>query len=85
MPIQHLVLFDGFHRNNLLPIVATRAVADIRIGILTIREKWECLLSLPVYILTADYLRAKYAHPPVGHTTFINATVLPQQDWLDAV
>lgn len=85
MPIQHLVLFDGFHRNNLLPIVATRAVADIRIGILTIREKWECLLSLPVHILTADYLRAKYAHPPVGHTTFINATVLPQQDWLDVV
>ncbi|HUM51630.1 MAG TPA: putative sugar nucleotidyl transferase, partial [Chitinophagales bacterium] len=41
MSIQHIVLFDGNQRNHLLPITATRAVADIRIGILTIKEKWE--------------------------------------------
>lgn len=35
------ILFDDALRNNLLPLVFTRPVADIRVGILTIREKWE--------------------------------------------
>ena len=39
------ILFDGTVRNALLPFTFTRPVADIRIGILTIREKWEMLLA----------------------------------------
>ena len=35
------ILFDGSVRNQLLPFTFTRPVADIRVGILTIREKWE--------------------------------------------
>ena len=35
------ILFDGPSRNQLLPFTYTRPVADIRVGILTIREKWE--------------------------------------------
>ena len=35
------ILFDGTVRNALLPFTFTRPVADIRVGILTIREKWE--------------------------------------------
>ena len=33
------ILFDGDVRNALLPFTYTKPVADIRIGILTIREK----------------------------------------------
>ena len=40
------ILFDGPFRNALLPFTYTRPVADIRIGILTIREKWEIFLGL---------------------------------------
>ncbi|MGB5236727.1 MAG: putative sugar nucleotidyl transferase, partial [Flavobacteriaceae bacterium] len=39
------ILFDGQVRDSLLPFTFTRPVADIRIGILTIREKWETLLE----------------------------------------
>ncbi|HQX03888.1 MAG TPA: putative sugar nucleotidyl transferase, partial [Flavobacterium sp.] len=39
------ILFDGPVRNALLPFTFTRPVADIRIGILTIREKWEKYLG----------------------------------------
>ncbi|MCB0464066.1 MAG: glucose-1-phosphate thymidylyltransferase, partial [Aequorivita sp.] len=39
------ILFDGNVRNQLLPFTFTRPVADIRVGILTIREKWEHLLG----------------------------------------
>ncbi len=43
LTIQHneLYPFDGTVRNALLPFTFTRPVADIRVGILTIREKWE--------------------------------------------
>ena len=38
------ILFDA-SRNSLLPLTYTRPVCDIRIGILTIREKWEKYLG----------------------------------------
>ena len=41
------ILFDGTVRSALLPFTFTRPVADIRIGILTIREKWERYLKQP--------------------------------------
>ncbi|MBK5270663.1 MAG: hypothetical protein JJE22_06580, partial [Bacteroidia bacterium] len=34
---------------NLHPFTLTRQIQDIRVGILTIREKWEMLLGLPSY------------------------------------
>lgn len=35
-----IILDDSFSKEQLYPFTATRHVADIRIGILTIREKW---------------------------------------------
>ncbi|HET7898525.1 MAG TPA: putative sugar nucleotidyl transferase, partial [Flavisolibacter sp.] len=34
---------------NLFPFTLTRQVQDIRIGILTIREKWETALEAPSF------------------------------------
>lgn len=40
------ILFDDASRPHLLPFTHTRPVADIRCGILTMRERWEhCLLK----------------------------------------
>ena len=50
------ILFDGPSRNNLLPFTFTRPVADIRVGILTIREKWEKHLGFTTTTITEDYL-----------------------------
>ena len=77
MPIQHLVLFDGIERNNLLPLAATRALADFRVGILTIREKWEKHLHMPADILTQKYLQPKYQYKQKDKSVFINACILP--------
>jgi UDP-N-acetylglucosamine diphosphorylase/glucosamine-1-phosphate N-acetyltransferase len=85
MPIQHIVLFDGNERNNLLPLTATRAVADLRIGILTIKEKWEKYLNVKVDILTHDYLQPKYTYEAKDNAVFINASVLPTDDLLVAI
>jgi UDP-N-acetylglucosamine diphosphorylase/glucosamine-1-phosphate N-acetyltransferase len=53
------ILFDD-HRQDLLPLTFTRPVAEIRIGILTIREKWERYLGVGCTDLTEDYLSAKF-------------------------
>ena len=34
---------------NLYPFTLTRQIQDIRVGILTIREKWEKILGLPSF------------------------------------
>ncbi|VAV84218.1 Sugar-phosphate nucleotidyl transferase, partial [hydrothermal vent metagenome] len=54
------ILFDGPSRNNLLPFTYTRPVADIRVGILTIREKWETYLASTTSTVTEDYLTDKF-------------------------
>ena len=40
-----IILDDSFTREDLYPFTATRHVADIRIGIFTIREKWELIAA----------------------------------------
>ena len=54
------ILFDGPVRNQLLPFTYTRPVADIRVGILTIREKWEHYLQTTTTTVTEDYLSDKF-------------------------
>ena len=49
-----LVLDDTLIYQHLFPFTLTRAAADIRIGILTIREKWQRLLGQPVIVNRAD-------------------------------
>ena len=40
--MRNIILYDVAEiRDNLLPITYTRPVAEIRLGINTIREKWE--------------------------------------------
>jgi len=56
----NFILFDDNSRNNLLPLTFTRPVADIRIGILTIREKWEKYLDVKTSSKTENYLSKKY-------------------------
>ena len=41
----NIILFDAPQvRENLLPLTFTRPIADFRVGITTIREKWEKIL-----------------------------------------
>ncbi len=71
------ILFDGAVRNSLLPFTYTRPVADIRIGILTIREKWEKYLGFTTTTLTEDYLEEKYPMVELKENIMISGAVLP--------
>jgi UDP-N-acetylglucosamine diphosphorylase/glucosamine-1-phosphate N-acetyltransferase len=71
------ILFDGPSRNALLPFTFTRPVADIRIGILTIREKWEKYLGSTTTTLTEEYLSEKFPMVELEENVMINASYLP--------
>lgn len=76
------ILFDGSSRDQLLPFTFTRPVADIRIGILTIREKWEKLLGTTTSTVTEDYLANKWPMVELEKNIMINASFLPTPELL---
>ena len=71
------ILFDGEYRDNLLPLTYTKPVADLRIGILTIREKWEKYLGYTTTTITEEYLSEKFPMVEMEENIMINASVLP--------
>ncbi len=73
------ILFDGTVRIKLLPFTYTRPVADLRIGILTIREKWETYLGFTTTTLTEEYLEEKYPIVEMEKNVMINASFLPSE------
>ncbi|MDC0177007.1 GlmU family protein [Polaribacter sp.] len=79
------ILFDGAVRNALLPFTYTRPVADIRIGILTIREKWEKHLSLTTTTITEEYLEEKYPMVELEENVLINASFCPTNELVEKV
>ena len=73
------ILFDGTVRDSLLPFTFTRPVADIRVGILTIREKWDKYLNTTTTTVTEDYLSEKYPMVELDENILINASFLPNK------
>lgn len=79
------ILFDGPVRNQLLPFTYTRPVADIRVGILTIREKWEQFLKTTTTTVTEDYLSDKYPMVEMEENIMLNAAYLPNPELIELV
>lgn len=79
------ILFDGSVRNNLLPFTFTRPVGEIRIGIMTIKEKWEAYLKATFSYHTEDYLGVKYPLILKKDNVFVNASFLPNEQLVTAV
>lgn len=77
-------LFDDSAWLSLKPLTFTRPVADLRIGILTIAEKWAKYLKATDYgYQTAPYLSKKY--PVVSAKLYINGSVCPDVALIEAV
>jgi UDP-N-acetylglucosamine diphosphorylase/glucosamine-1-phosphate N-acetyltransferase len=79
------ILFDSDVRNSLLPFTYTRPVADIRIGVLTIREKWEKFLGFTTTTITEEYLENKYPMVELDKNILINASFLPSKNLVKQV
>ncbi len=81
----NLVLFDNQHYVGLLPLTFTRPQADIRIGILTVKEKWETWLKRSGSYLVREALANKFETIIQDDNLFVSASVLPNEDLAAAV
>jgi len=79
------ILFDDSSRNNLLPLTFMRPIADIRIGILTIREKWEKHLGAKTSSITESYLAKKFPIIQAENNILINGSVCPTPEMVKQI
>ncbi len=76
-------LFDDNAWQSLRPLSFTRPVADLRIGILTIAEKWQKHLNATCGFITTEYLAVKY-RSLADAQLYINGSVCPDGGLLEA-
>jgi UDP-N-acetylglucosamine diphosphorylase/glucosamine-1-phosphate N-acetyltransferase len=75
-----MILFDDDSWRTLRPLTLTRPVADLRVGILTIREKWEIRLGESASHGTRPSLREKFPALPGDCRLWINGSICPTDD-----
>ncbi|MFT6334631.1 MAG: UDP-N-acetylglucosamine diphosphorylase/glucosamine-1-phosphate N-acetyltransferase [Saprospiraceae bacterium] len=73
----NIILFDDDNWEGLLPLTFTRPICELRVGILTIREKWEKHLEAEGSYITQDFLSEKFPIRIEDDNIIINSTVLP--------
>jgi len=74
----NFILFDDDVRDKLLPLTFTRPVGELRVGILTIKEKWLRHLHIDnISYITQDYLIDKFPIHIEKDNIVINGSVLP--------
>lgn len=82
----NLVFFDDDIRGDFYPFSLMHPLADIRLGILTLRERWERLLQVKASTsLTARYLQGAFPYHLSTDNLFLNARVLPSEELIHQV
>ncbi|MEP2668068.1 MAG: GlmU family protein [Cyclobacteriaceae bacterium] len=82
----NVILFDDPSiRQDLSPFTLTRPVSEIRVGILTITEKWEKHLKEKASFQTVDYLQEKYATKNSSDNVLVNGAVCPDEQLVKAI
>ncbi len=79
------ILFDDVARPRLLPFTHTRPVADIRCGILTMRERWERLTRSAAGSLTEPYLQQVFPVNATGDDMCVNGAVFGTPELAKAI
>ncbi|MGB0888615.1 MAG: GlmU family protein [Vicingaceae bacterium] len=84
------IIFFEDKRNQFLPLVYTKPLAKIRVGILTIEEKWQKHfekngVDAAISYVTEAYLSEKYPLNSTEENIFINARFFPNERLVDFV
>jgi UDP-N-acetylglucosamine diphosphorylase / glucose-1-phosphate thymidylyltransferase / UDP-N-acetylgalactosamine diphosphorylase / glucosamine-1-phosphate N-acetyltransferase / galactosamine-1-phosphate N-acetyltransferase len=70
----HIIFDDSKIKHLFAPLSLTRHVADIRVGLFTLRQKWEQLAGQPVFDSVATL---EAAHGKDAPHSIVNAAILP--------
>jgi UDP-N-acetylglucosamine diphosphorylase/glucosamine-1-phosphate N-acetyltransferase len=82
----NVILFDDPSiRQDLSPFTLTRPISEIRVGILTISEKWEKHLKTKASFQTVDYLQEKYPTENSSDNLLVNGAVCPDEKLIQAI
>ena len=79
----NVILFDS-NRVDFYPLSFTRPISCFRVGILTIKEKWEVFFD-SVSIYSEDYLSKKFQSNIMEDNIWINARALPSQSLITEI
>ena len=81
------VLFDDAQWSDLLPLTFTRPACEIRIGILTIKEKWEARLKKDFSYICPIYLAEKFPYHANEKqaTIYVNGRVCPDDSLIKEI
>lgn len=75
--MKQLILDDALIAANLYPFTQTRHTAEIRVGILTIREKWE--------LLTGEKISSNRQNKADANVIILPANIIPTQELANEV
>jgi UDP-N-acetylglucosamine diphosphorylase/glucosamine-1-phosphate N-acetyltransferase len=76
--MKEIILNDHAVRGGLFPFTLVRHVSDIRIGILTIREKWQLLLKRSVAVSSAQQTTP-------SDVSVFPANIIPTKEYFEAI
>ena len=79
------ILSDFEQHKNFLPLSFTRSIADFRLGILTIKEKWEKFINSNISVKTEEYLQKKYNLTVTDNNFVINSALIPSAELLQTI
>lgn len=83
--LMNIILFDDSRRDHLLPLTYTKPVAELRIGILTIKEKWEKQALGSVSFLSQEYLKTKFPTRRFAENFLIAGSIIPEGNFIKAI
>jgi UDP-N-acetylglucosamine diphosphorylase/glucosamine-1-phosphate N-acetyltransferase len=80
-----IILFDNALSKHLQPLTTNKAVASLRFGILSVKERWEKLSGEAVYVHTEKNLQQLYPAAPTGDHCWIDASLVPDIELADSI
>ena len=81
----NILLFDDDKRSDLLPLAYTRPCGDMRVGILTLAQKWKKRTNSEVSFVTEAYLSSKYSSVFTADNFYINGRVLATDELRNSI
>lgn len=81
----NIILFDGDEWENMRPLTLTKPFGELRIGVLSFKERWMKYLGGNYSYLTRDYLSKKYPTHIENRNVFINSAFFPNEMLAEAI
>lgn len=81
----NIIFYDTELWEELLPLTFTKPIAELRVGILKISEKWQKHLKATISYATKEHLQKKYPTSISSDNIIVNSALLPNTQTLQMI